>query len=827
MVDLNSTPNSRKGGREVDRGGKVVHRDAYSPSSQPDNKKSDSVQSAWDVKALGDSGGFEFVNRVLHCVGCNSKFDFTPGEQRFFQSRGLMNQPKRCKSCRVSRRERSNNRSPALTASGSQGTGTRPSFRSGWAQPPPRPPRSLRPITTTLGVVVYVGSGACLVSYGEGSTVKLQPSRVLGVGTYVTLTRSTKGKRLRFHGVVGDSPPDGGEDAPIPLRGTILGVTDDEVSVLFQPGFGASPSTLVCPAEEAPFQVSKGSVVLFSPCFRDGVLSIAGIVGLASPVSIWSNRAPPQSSSRWAVAPTRLIEVLHPKSAALLSTEMGIDADFRSPPGYRSSLVAHSFYDVHQSGPVPRVNLLAMEEHMLLQSHSPSSVEGKSVPISDSLLECLRSGVKGVLVATKSTGHLLASYLHDSLEEVNALGLSRTVKVLYPVDAGVTPANIRGTVSSKLFSPRLLPIARVQVLSRPLALAQVAQATGKPTGVVRLQHFALITMVVSDDVLPELPPVSSLAVSQTDLGLGSGSVGFKSAGCGVKLLVPITEPRNTFSREAIQKALPSGTILHSTSHSMKHSYTSYVATFPTAGMAGEFVRVVASTNQSMLPSSQQWLVAPSPGFWEGNGVYTIFTTAKYDKNQFYGQFSAEWAYAVNHTQIRFKTSLSLKEICKAADAVNHSSRGGLLLARLLVDGFHDIILRKKARSRPVLRPLTPSPAPVRVRVTPLWGSPLLGSRTWLRLRTFPYQLPSRTSRAWSRPWPGTGVWFLSVYYRIPWLSSFAPPTLLFGSRSFRAGIHLRLLASRLSTYPCLPRWENFPLLWSAGRALVLLAFLAC
>ena len=245
MEDPHSTPFSQEGGRGDNTGGKVVRRDGLSPSRQSDKIFSHSVQSAGDGMAFGGSGEFEFENRVLHCVGCNSRFDFIPGEQRFFQSRGLVNQPKRCKSCRVSRRERSSNRSPTLTTSSSQVNGPSPSFRSGWAQPPPRPPRSLRPVPTTLAVVVFAGPGACLVSYGDGSTVKLQSSRELGVGTYVTLTRSTKGKRLRIHGVVGDFPPDGDADAPILLRGTVLGVTEDEIRVLFQPGLGAPSSTLV------------------------------------------------------------------------------------------------------------------------------------------------------------------------------------------------------------------------------------------------------------------------------------------------------------------------------------------------------------------------------------------------------------------------------------------------------------------------------------------------------------------------------------------------------------------------------------------------------
>ena len=100
----------------------------------------------------------------------------------------------------------------------------------------------------------------------------------------------------------------------------------------------------------------------------------------------------------------------------------------------------------------------------------------------------------------------------------------------------------------------MLPISQIQVLTRPLALSQVVQASGKPTGLIRMQHFAVITLEVSGSSLPAIPPGSWLDVPSTHLGLepDAGSDGFRSAGCGVKLLVPITESRDTFSREAIQ-----------------------------------------------------------------------------------------------------------------------------------------------------------------------------------------------------------------------------------------------------------------------------------
>jgi CxxC-x17-CxxC domain-containing protein len=40
------------------------------------------------------------ADRILTCADCGSDFTFTVGEQQFYQMKGLMNEPKRCPSCR-------------------------------------------------------------------------------------------------------------------------------------------------------------------------------------------------------------------------------------------------------------------------------------------------------------------------------------------------------------------------------------------------------------------------------------------------------------------------------------------------------------------------------------------------------------------------------------------------------------------------------------------------------------------------------------------------------------------------------------------------------
>jgi len=47
------------------------------------------------------------TDKTLVCSDCGQEFTFTAGEQEFYSSRGLVNEPKRCTECRaVRRRER-------------------------------------------------------------------------------------------------------------------------------------------------------------------------------------------------------------------------------------------------------------------------------------------------------------------------------------------------------------------------------------------------------------------------------------------------------------------------------------------------------------------------------------------------------------------------------------------------------------------------------------------------------------------------------------------------------------------------------------------------
>jgi len=45
-----------------------------------------------------------FVDKTLKCRECGVEFVFSAGEQQFYASRGLLNEPRRCPACRAARR---------------------------------------------------------------------------------------------------------------------------------------------------------------------------------------------------------------------------------------------------------------------------------------------------------------------------------------------------------------------------------------------------------------------------------------------------------------------------------------------------------------------------------------------------------------------------------------------------------------------------------------------------------------------------------------------------------------------------------------------------
>lgn len=45
-----------------------------------------------------------YTDKQLTCTECSNQFVFTAGEQEFYASRGLTNEPRRCPTCRQARK---------------------------------------------------------------------------------------------------------------------------------------------------------------------------------------------------------------------------------------------------------------------------------------------------------------------------------------------------------------------------------------------------------------------------------------------------------------------------------------------------------------------------------------------------------------------------------------------------------------------------------------------------------------------------------------------------------------------------------------------------
>ena len=48
----------------------------------------------------------EYTDKVLRCIDCGEEFVFSAGEQLFFADKGLRNDPKRCKTCKLKKNDR-------------------------------------------------------------------------------------------------------------------------------------------------------------------------------------------------------------------------------------------------------------------------------------------------------------------------------------------------------------------------------------------------------------------------------------------------------------------------------------------------------------------------------------------------------------------------------------------------------------------------------------------------------------------------------------------------------------------------------------------------
>lgn len=57
-----------------------------------------------------------FEDKTLNCKECGEEFVFTAGEQEFYDAKGFVNEPQRCKNCRDNRKQAARGEREMFTA---------------------------------------------------------------------------------------------------------------------------------------------------------------------------------------------------------------------------------------------------------------------------------------------------------------------------------------------------------------------------------------------------------------------------------------------------------------------------------------------------------------------------------------------------------------------------------------------------------------------------------------------------------------------------------------------------------------------------------------
>lgn len=637
----------------------------------------------------------------ITCSHCALVFNFSAQEKKFYSDHGLKHYPKRCKTCRQSGRQRRSHVSKAVN----------PVRRSGGpvTKLPSLAPSALyagatrtkRALTTTLAFVESVravGSAGksnyrVLATHGRGEEVSFFTETKMAMGDYVRLTRSTTEGLHRVYEHPAQPPLSEckGTQGPL-LKGWMRSFNADDKTAVVKTRF--SLLTMCLSDSEVRLikpLASSGVSILFRPCLTKGELGSAGFVEAVA--GYWP-RPVPESQG-----PT--CEVVEADSLLSLARDLGFNASYQVPANL--SPLEYKDYELTSCLSVPESLLLSAEERVLERDFMARSGMSLSEISGDAQYQSLlATGLHPVITALSDVGKLIR-YLSKSLEQVDDLGLERKVDVLYPVGRAITPGLLHTAVSTKLLNPFFFPyIDRIALLENPLPLLKMFARTGVPTGEVRLQHFAVITMHVRPRPRSQLPSVSMLSNATPEC------FKLKSAPLADDAAVRLLVPKGAASLGDLRASMPSGTLIHKVRHSMQTSYDAYVLTFGSTEHAKKFVVYVTKLNKSSTRQGQLWMAAPESGFQQNDAmsVFTLFGTSKLRKEVVYEDLEADWAYAINHNQIRFCSPLPLSAILDRVFAINSRSqrtRNSRPLLKIMNDLEQEIDLTRAYDRVPAFR----------------------------------------------------------------------------------------------------------------------------
>ena len=104
----------------------------------------------------------------------------------------------------------------------------------------------------------------------------------------------------------------------------------------------------------------------------------------------------------------------------------------------------------------PKESYLLTEEHLIRQDVSLRHDDNLS-----KLQDLLDVGLKPIILMSDRTGGLMVSLLERWCREVDRRGMTRSFRVLYPIQASTTIHNVRNIVVTKLLDPALYPLTEI------------------------------------------------------------------------------------------------------------------------------------------------------------------------------------------------------------------------------------------------------------------------------------------------------------------------------------------------------------------------------
>ena len=198
-----------------------------------------------------DNADANYEDMQLSCTSCRSKFTFTLGEQRFFKDKGFAHRPKRCRSCRLARKDtRTSAPRPTPSPAGPKAT-------------PDSLPKYSLPIPTVLGLIVEADRTGFSSAVDNGRVVYARSNKPVVAGCYVSFTKSTIKGDYNLHEVLGPDPPPAADRSLPEMKASVVDTQDDSITLRVH----FNNTQVLCAAPS--FQLSSGQRVLFTPCWTD------------------------------------------------------------------------------------------------------------------------------------------------------------------------------------------------------------------------------------------------------------------------------------------------------------------------------------------------------------------------------------------------------------------------------------------------------------------------------------------------------------------------------------------------------------------------------